>query len=134
MKKLIGSLFLTAAALLPMSNTFADSWHGRDYGRLVGYTAAGVLTAGVISSLCCNRPNPYASSYNYDRGRYDEMRYQNSVREQEAYDRAMSARYYAPPPVVYTQPAYYAPPPPPAQVYYYQQPAPSQVIYYRAYP
>lgn len=131
MKKLIASLVI-AATILPMSYANArggHSYHGSDYGRALGYTAAAVVTAGAISYLCCSNNNN-----SYQQGRYDQRRYEDSMREQAAYDYEMRNRYYQPPVYVAPAPVYYAPPQP---VYYapsYYAPPPRQVIYYRSYP
>lgn len=118
-KKIVG--LLVAAMLIPTGYANARGGHGNDFGRVVGYTAAAVVTAGVVGAICCSNNN---RAYAYDRG------YRQSQYDQYRYDEAMRNRYYAPPPVVYYEqqrPVYYAPPQP---VYYqpvYAQPRP---VYY----
>lgn len=118
-KKIVG--LLVAAMLIPASYANArGGHHGNDFGRVVGYTAAAVVTAGVVGAICCSNRD---RGYSYDRG------YRQAQYEQYRYDQEMRSRYYAPPPVVYYEqprPVYYAPQP----VYYqpvYAQPRP---VYY----
>jgi len=123
-KKVIGLLVLAMAMPAGYANA-RGGHHGNDFGRVIGYTAAAVVTAGVVGALCCN--NNYSNRY--DRRSYEYDRYQQAQYEQARYDAVMRERYYNPQPIYYVpaRPVYYAPPQP---VYYqpvYVQPRP---VYY----
>lgn len=119
MKKSIVGLIMAATL---MTGSYANAGGHIGYGRVIGYTAAAALTAGVVTSLCCSRSYGYDRDSRYDRG-YDRG-YERAQYEQWRYDQRMRDSYYAP------QPVYYAPPPPP-RVIYVQQPQP---VYYQQAP